>query len=342
MPRDPYERKYDPVMFKAFDALRKVAKTTWKAMGSTLKEIKASTSLLAAFGSQSLIAKVFDKVITNWGSYLSNTLWGEVVSGIDFTIMTTVITDILGPIFAGVGGWIGDRIEEAPIGTSLGASIGALIGSFAGNAAIGAVIGGAIGYSIEQAPMGAALGTLIGAALGNVIGGPFGTLIVTPIGTALGALIESIIIDITESDAYKAAFGILPEEDISRLGKLKEYMDMGFEITSDTFLDYLIDLEKKSGLIALLGLLGAFPPPGAGGYYPGAGGLPPGYQQFQFGTPFVQRTGPAIVHRGEEIIPANRRGRGEITINIDLRNAVVDNVDRLSQRIAEMVWMKIG
>ncbi|KKN27826.1 hypothetical protein LCGC14_0860470 [marine sediment metagenome] len=64
---------------------------------------------------------------------------------------------------------------------------------------------------------------------------------------------------------------------------------------------------------------------------------------FQFGGTIPQ-TGMYLMHKKEEVISAGKagRGRGEININIDLRNAVVDNVDRLSQKIAEQVLIQIG
>jgi len=68
----------------------------------------------------------------------------------------------------------------------------------------------------------------------------------------------------------------------------------------------------------------------------------PNVPYLQRGTPYVPRTGPYILHRGEEVIPAGKKGKGEIHVHIDLRNAVVDNVDRLSQRIAEAVLIQIG
>ncbi|BDI54905.1 MAG: tail tape measure protein [Thorarchaeia virus VerdaV2] len=69
-----------------------------------------------------------------------------------------------------------------------------------------------------------------------------------------------------------------------------------------------------------------------------------GLLSYQHGTDYVPRTGPYILDRGEAVITAkeNRRGRGEIHVHIDLRNAVVDNVDRLSQKIAEAVLIQIG
>lgn len=67
-----------------------------------------------------------------------------------------------------------------------------------------------------------------------------------------------------------------------------------------------------------------------------------GLLSLQHGTPYVPHTGPYILHRGEAVIPARKRGAGEIHIHIDLRNAVVENVDRLSQKIAEQVLIQIG
>lgn len=60
------------------------------------------------------------------------------------------------------------------------------------------------------------------------------------------------------------------------------------------------------------------------------------------GIDYVPRTGPYILEKGESVTEKGKRGRGEIHVHIDLRNAVVDNVDRLSQRIAEAVLIQIG
>ena len=337
MPRDPFEKKYDPVMFKAFDALRKVAKSTWKAMGSTLKEIKASTSLLAAFGSEALIAKVYSKVIGNYTKYLSNTFWGEVIKGIDFGIMTTAVTDILGPIFSGVGEWIGDRIEEAPIGTSVGIALGNLIGSFMGQPVIGAAIGGAIGYSIEQSPVGATIGGAIGLAIGGIFGGTVGATVGVTVGTVLGGWLDTIFGDAAER--YKA----VEVEAAKRSEIIKSLVEY-----------YGIDPTKLRGgataeniYNAVMAAAKAAGAAGVGAYtftYQDRAGPTNPFQYYQYGTSYVPRTGLAIVHRAEEIIPANRRKRstGGININIDLRNAVVDNIDRLSQKIVEQVMIQLG
>ncbi len=339
MPRDPFEKKYDPVMFKAFDALRKVAKSTWKAMGSTLKEIKVATSLLAAFGSESLIAKVYDKVIGNYTKYLSDTFWSKIVEGIDFTTITTVFTEILGPIFSGIGTWIGDRIEEAPIGTTVGAALGGLIGSFAGRSSIGAAIGGALGYLIEQAPIGGTIGTIIGGAVGGVIGGPFGALIAAPIGAALGALIESLITDTGDIISRGFTYEKIPgtQRDMIRLMGLY-HANAAQGGAPMTLREWYWDVYVPS-----LGGGG-----GGDGIYGGGGGpgeFQGGYgiQEFQSGTPYVPQSGIYHLTKGEAVIPAGKNGSGgEIHVHIDLRNAVVDNIDRLSQKIVEQVMIQLG
>lgn len=56
----------------------------------------------------------------------------------------------------------------------------------------------------------------------------------------------------------------------------------------------------------------------------------------------VPRTGPYILEVGEKVIPARGRGGREIHVHIDLRNAVIDNVDRLSQKIVEQVLIQVG
>ncbi len=58
----------------------------------------------------------------------------------------------------------------------------------------------------------------------------------------------------------------------------------------------------------------------------------------------VPRTGIYMLQKKEEVIPARNAGRsnGEIHIHLDLRNAVVDNVDRLIQTVTEQVLIQIG
>jgi len=253
----------------AFKNLSKIAKGTWKAMGTAAKEIKTATSLFAAFGSESLITKVYDKVIGNYTKYLSDTFWGEVVSGIDFDIVTTAITDILGPVFEEMGSWIGTAIEAAPIGTVVGASIGYLI-----RGPIGALIGGMVGFGIET--------------LANFLQDISGS-----VGT------------------------IEPHEDPMSLVATGRYYSETGKIAGGA-----LDLEYMKWWTKTY-LLG----------------------QYQYGTPYVPESGMYHLTRGEAVITAkeNRQSsRGEITINIDLRNAVVDNVDRLSQKIAEQVMIRIG
>ena len=282
----------------AFKNLSKIAKGTWKAMGTAAKEIKTATNLFAAFGSESLITKVFDKVIGNYTKYLSDTFWGEVVKGIDFDVITTTITDILGPVFSEVGSWIGAAIEEAPIGTVVGASIGYLI-----KGPIGALIGGMVGFGIE---------TL--ANFLQDISGSVGTIephedIMSPI--AIGRYY---------SETGKIMKGPMDEEYMQWWART--YISGGAEVGGGAAPMGDINMEVLDRILAAQFAAGTF-------------------GSYQFGG-LIPRTGPYLLHKREEVIPANRRGSQGITINIDLRNAVVDNVDRLSQKIAEQVMIRIG
>ena len=273
----------------AFKSLSKIAKGTWKAMGKAAKEIKTATSLFAAFGSESLITKVFDKVIGNYTKYLSDTFWGEVIKGIDFDVITTTITNVLGPVFEEVGSWIGAAIEAAPIGTTVGASIGYLI-----KGPIGAVIGGMVGFGIEY------LGNFL-----QSIQGSLGTIDRYP-----------------ELEAYTRYY-----EETGKIATGGIYNE-----------DFRAWFEKTYG-----GDSGTYNPPPPEYLTPG-GGFIPNIGGYQFGTSYVPQSGPYHLTRGEAVISAkeNRQGSGGININIDLRNAVVDNVDRLSQKIAEQVMIRIG
>ena len=275
---------------KAFKHLSKIAKGTWKAMGTAAKEIKTATSLFAAFGSESLITKVFDKVIGNYTKYLSDTFWGEVVKEIDFDVMTTAITDILGPIFSAVGGWIGDRIAEAPVAASIGGALGGLIGSAYG-------------------PMGQLVGTLAGIAIGWLADKLAGEI--KPLPGEPGGIPR----DYTSEEYYNWYHANKPFRGTA-----------GAYIPEPTWTPPPPPTKDRSEQLRIFEEYTLF-------------------DTFQHGTPYVPKSGPYHLTRGEAVISAkeNRQGsRGEITINIDLRNAVVDNVDRLSQKIAEQVMIRIG
>lgn len=60
----------------------------------------------------------------------------------------------------------------------------------------------------------------------------------------------------------------------------------------------------------------------------------------------ILQSGLVFAHRNEKIIPAKTAplsgGGGEIHIHIDLRNAIVDNRDKLIRQIGEQVLMRIG
>jgi len=286
------------IMVKAFDAMAKTKKATWKAMKEAVKYVDKATNILSAFGSASLISKVYDKVIGNYTAYLSNVFWGKIVKGIDFEAITTVITDILGPIFSGIGTIIGDLIEAAPIGTAIGGGLGYVIGSFYGSPIIGGIIGAALGGLIES--FYGILGDIVEAA-------PAGA----PYKTEVWKLYEE-----QTGNKYTGIFDW-------------KYIDWYNNI-------YLPSLAATptTGTYGV-GIMD----PWAG--YGGLGGL----QEFQLGTPYVPKTGIYGLTKGEAVITAkeNRRGsKNEIHIHIDLRNAVVENVDRLSQKIAEQVLIQIG
>ncbi|KKL63436.1 hypothetical protein LCGC14_2175140, partial [marine sediment metagenome] len=70
----------------------------------------------------------------------------------------------------------------------------------------------------------------------------------------------------------------------------------------------------------------------------------PRIPSLQGGIKSVPQTGLYILHKREEVIPANRRDRKSsgITIHIHMDNSIIDNRDKLVQDIAEQVWMRIG
>ncbi len=69
-----------------------------------------------------------------------------------------------------------------------------------------------------------------------------------------------------------------------------------------------------------------------------------GLLSYQKGTPYVPSTGPYILHKGEAVLTKkeNRRGSGDTHVHIDLRGAVIGDLDRFSRSILEQVMMRIG
>ncbi len=295
-----HHKKLRKDLVKGFAATVKDVLTIFDAIGVFSPVMDAAGGIIEIFSGLMQI-----NLMPAMTGIIDALLGEEMMAALD--LVAEGFSTILDPIMTALG----TAIAAAPIGTALGVAIGGLIGSFAGNAEIGAVIGGAIGYSIEQAPIGGTLGTIVGGAIGNVIGGPFGAMIAAPIGAALGALIDSLIVDITQSDVYKDAKGILPDEDIFRLEKLKEFMDMGIDVYSSEFLDYLIELQKSGAKLP------NFP---AGSFMQGA---LPTFQGFQSGTPYVPESGIYHLTKGEAVISASENSGGTGDINITIKGNLV-------------------
>lgn len=77
-------------------------------------------------------------------------------------------------------------------------------------------------------------------------------------------------------------------------------------------------------------------------YGVGGAGSPETYHGGRQYGGVIPRTGYYRLHKKEVVTPAGKTKTSEIHIHIDLRNAVVDNVERLSQRIAEQVLIQVG
>jgi len=109
----------------------------------------AIADILSGFLSAGSARDVFSQVATSWTSYLSDTFWGEILTGIDFEGLNTFFQEVLGPIFQKAGEILGTIVEAAPIGVQLGGAFGTLIGSFVGSPLIGGIIGTGIGLIFE-------------------------------------------------------------------------------------------------------------------------------------------------------------------------------------------------
>ncbi|KKM06426.1 hypothetical protein LCGC14_1744110 [marine sediment metagenome] len=69
----------------------------------------------------------------------------------------------------------------------------------------------------------------------------------------------------------------------------------------------------------------------------------PNIKYLHQGTDFVPRTGPYILERGEQVISKKeKRSSGDTHVHIDLRGAVIGDLDRFSRSILEQVMMRIG
>jgi len=70
----------------------------------------------------------------------------------------------------------------------------------------------------------------------------------------------------------------------------------------------------------------------------------PKIPSLQSGTSSVPYTGLYQLHSREQVIPANeaRTKNSEIHIHLNIRDAVIDNIDRFTQKMVEQVMIQIG
>ena len=212
------------------------------------------------------------------------TVTGAIMGGILGALVGHPLLGLLG------GALLGGLAEEFPVAalsTTAGAILGGITGAITGNAALGLLVGtlmGAITGAIGEATdtqFGSLAGGIIGGIAGAILGGPAGMAIGQLAGALIGALTEAVI----ETDAYKDAKGILPDEVISDLEKLKEFYDMGIDVPTKEYFDYLVELQR----------LGAQLP-----NYPGGGYMQGPLPGFQHGGE-VPYTGLYNLHQNETV-----------------------------------------
>ena len=87
------------------------------------KAIKESggvvADLLTAFQNAGTAKDVFQSVVSDYASYLSDAFWGEILTSIDFESITGVISDKLAPAFETIGESIGEIIESEPVANAI-------------------------------------------------------------------------------------------------------------------------------------------------------------------------------------------------------------------------------
>lgn len=142
MPEDMFAQFRDPKFAKA----TRLATSLFKTIKDNAEPI---ADVLDAFLSAGSASNVFKNVVDNFAGYLSNTFWGQVLTGIDFTTINTLMTEVLGPIFAQIGSYLGTAFASAPVGTAIGGLIGSITGMFLPGGQVWMLIGAGVGTGIE-------------------------------------------------------------------------------------------------------------------------------------------------------------------------------------------------
>ncbi len=308
---------------KAFEAMAKTKKKTWKAMERALEQVKSSASSL---GVMSSVMGVFS-VVTKLALVPLKELIAELVSEEGFigtltalgTEIGTLIVESLDPLIGLL----------KTLGTTFGDDNNELIPFLASLVSLSLTFS-----EIGNLPIYLLMGTLKGA--------------MELAGVELGTLTEELN---KATTAIKKFFKELQKNLLSLGEDWFKGLLISFALIDKFFKDlggniggFVKDLWEAIWKALTRPLEGIFGDPSGG-----SRAVTPLASLFSFlpwlheGTKSVPYTGGFILEKGEEVKKKGaRRERGEININIDLRNAVVDNVDRLSRRIAEQVLIQIG
>lgn len=323
---------------KAFEAIAKTKKQTWKAMERAMEQVKSSASSL---GLMSSLMGVFG-IVTKLATAPLKELIADLVSEEGFietlkalgTAGGDVLTDTFKPllkVFTQMGGEEGGIIPL--IGSLVKLSnIMSKISLLPVNAFMGLFSGAVSNLGIEVGTLPEGIDKVVGAFddLGDKTFNFFKDL-VEKVEVDISKLWKSQD-ELNEEARAAARVGVgepsLTAEQRAEIAR----EETNIIITAAEAAQMAAEEAARAARAARIVIEG-------GGGMVGGGRL----LEFQFGG-IVPRTGPYILHAREEVIEANKRGRGrgEIHVHIDLRNAVVDNVDRLTQKIAEQVLIQIG
>jgi len=123
---DPLDKKL-AALTKEFESLMSATgnEKAKKSIINTTKMFKAIkesggvvADLLTGFQNAGTAKDVFQSVVSDYATYLSDSFWGEILTSIDFDSITAIISDEMAPAMNDLGGAVGELLE-GPVGDML-------------------------------------------------------------------------------------------------------------------------------------------------------------------------------------------------------------------------------
>jgi len=372
--RNQYDETFDKIRTQAegvFDAIFLRGK---KGFAGLLDYIKGTfiTGMKDLFGN--LVATLFTGARPGGGGAAqSGGLFGGLFSGISGLFGGARQGGGGGGLFSGLGGLFGGGGGIAgtppflPARGGFGGGLGSLLGLggtgaglAAGGAALTPGVAGALPTTFANTgllPAGGAAGSaaggssflgLSGAQLGAFFTNPF----TIAAGIGIAATIAYLKLRKTREEKFRAEilrdFAInVPDNKI--LKQIKNYGETVFGKDADKKRFETLRLDQIQGLLLNYATASGQDPsrlPIYQKFYGGSAGrslsFDPsrGVPAFEFGTPYVPRTGLAMVHQGEAIIPAaQNKGTvgGNFIFNIDARGATADAASAIKSAVRQVI-----